>query len=234
MTTDTPKRKRRWFQFRLRTLLLLVTVFAVWFGWLAHQARQQKETVAWVREMEGTVYYDYEVDEDGQPIDDAKPPGPKWLRDIVGIDFMADVVEVNLTFTQVSDVTPLAGLTSLQELTLINTPVSDLTPLAGLTNLQKLDLWGAPVSDLTPLAGLTNLQELDLAITPVSDVTPLAGLTNLQELRLSSTQVSDLTPLAGLTNLQVLRLDGTPVSEEEVTRLRQALPKCEIREGLWR
>jgi hypothetical protein len=74
MTTDSPKRKRRWFQFRLRTLLLLVTVFAVWFGWLAHQARQQKEAVAWVREMEGTARYDYELDEDGQRTSTGQPP----------------------------------------------------------------------------------------------------------------------------------------------------------------
>ncbi|RVU21604.1 leucine-rich repeat domain-containing protein [Methylobacterium oryzihabitans] len=40
--------------------------------------------------------------------------------------------------TQVSDLSVLAGLTSLQSLYLMNTQVSDLSPLAGLTNLQIL------------------------------------------------------------------------------------------------
>ena len=51
-------------------------------------------------------------------------------------------------------------------------------------------------------------------------------LQNLQELYLYDTPVSDVTPLAGLENLQLLRLWS--VSEEEVEKLRQALPNCLI------
>jgi Clp amino terminal domain, pathogenicity island component len=35
-----PKSKRRWFQFRLRTLFFVVTAFGVWLGWEAHVVRQ--------------------------------------------------------------------------------------------------------------------------------------------------------------------------------------------------
>ncbi len=120
-----PKHKRRWFQFSLLKLLLLVTGLALWFGWLANQAREQREAVAWVEEMGGSVQYDYETDEDGEFIDDVEPPGPKWLRDILGIDFLDDVVYVDLYDTPVSDVTPLAGLTNLVWLQLNETPVSE-------------------------------------------------------------------------------------------------------------
>jgi hypothetical protein len=87
----------------------------------------------------------------------------------------------------------------------IRSQISDLSPLAGLTSLQRLDLSGTQVSDVAPLAGLSSLQRLDLSGTQVSDVAPLAGLTSLQSLGLMSTQVSDVAPLAGLSNLRIFR-----------------------------
>ena len=81
--------------------------------------------------------------------------------------------------------------------------LSDLSPLAGLTSLQTLNLaWGGQLSDLSPLAGLTSLQTLNLSgCEQLSDLSPLAGLTSLQTLNLSGCgQLSDLNPLAGLTS----------------------------------
>ena len=46
---DTPKRKRRWFQFRLRTLMIVVTVFAMPLGyveWEAKIVRERKSELA--------------------------------------------------------------------------------------------------------------------------------------------------------------------------------------------
>jgi hypothetical protein len=37
--TDTPKRNRRWFQFRLRALLIFVALFCVAGGWFGNQVR---------------------------------------------------------------------------------------------------------------------------------------------------------------------------------------------------
>ena len=45
----------------------------------------------------------------------------------------------------------------MEWLRLQGTPVSDLTPLAGLTSLQELWLCNAQVSDLTPLVGLKDV-----------------------------------------------------------------------------
>ena len=64
----------------------------------------------------------------------------------------------------------------LEHLDLRNTQVSDLSPLAGLTNLRYLYLSRTQVSDLRPLAGLTRLRYLYLSGTQVEDLSPLAGL----------------------------------------------------------
>jgi len=114
---------------------------------------------------------------------------------------------------QISDLTPLSGLTNLVELHLWHIEVSDLTPLANLTNLRVLTLGDMPISDLTPLVNLTNLTELRLNFTQISDLTPLANLVNLTRLDLSSNSISDITPLVDLTNLTSLRLNNNQVTD---------------------
>ena len=77
------------------------------------------------------------------------------------------------------------------ELDLWANNISDLTPLAGLTNLGVLYLNDNNISDVTPLAGLTKLTVFDLRYNNISDVTPLAGLTNLTSLYLSWNPISE-------------------------------------------
>jgi hypothetical protein len=69
---------------------------------------------------------------------------------------------------RITDVEPLATLTTLRSLSLGNTSVTDLRPLKALSNLQYLSLWGTEVTDLRPLEGLTNLERLDLRGTEVA------------------------------------------------------------------
>ena len=94
-------------------------------------------------------------------------------------DLAGKVTAMNLWNTEVTDLTPLAGLTALQKLHLAYTEVTDLTPLAGLTALQTLYLQNTKVTDLAPLAGLTALQELHLAYTEVTDLTPVKHVKHL-------------------------------------------------------
>ena len=70
----------------------------------------------------------------------------------------------------------------LQSLDCRWTQVADLSPLAGLTGLQSLDRGWTQVADLSPLAGLTGLRRLECGWTQVADLSPLAGLTGLQSL----------------------------------------------------
>ena len=140
-----------------------------------------------------------------------------WQADFdaikLGLTAMQKVTELNLSATDIIDVSLLAGLTQLQRLDLSETAVSDVSALAGLTQLQTLFLSGTSVSDVSALAGLTQLQTLLLSETAVSDVSALAGLTQLQTLFLSGTAVSDVSALVGLTQLRTLFLSGTAVSD---------------------
>lgn len=121
--------------------------------------------------------------------------------------------EVDLSNTQITDLSPLRGMTELQALAFNGTGVRDLAPLAAMKALWHLSLFRTGVSDVSPLAGLTELWTLDLDQTRVSDLSPLVGLTQLKNLYLRDTEISDLSPLVGLTQLKNLWFDQTKVSD---------------------
>ncbi len=110
----TSPSKRRWFAFRLRTLLVAVVALGVVLTPLAikmKKAREQKKAVEWVLENGGSVEYDWQTDDDS-----GSPPGPKWVRRLVGDEFFQTVRMVCLIATPVSEMSPLRGLTNLREL----------------------------------------------------------------------------------------------------------------------
>lgn len=114
---------------------------------------------------------------------------------------------------EVSELTPLAGLTELRVLRVPNAQLQRLDPLAGLARLQVLDVSDNPIADLTPLGGLRGLVELSVRGDPVTDLSPLSGLSQLRVLDLSHTKAQDLRPLSTLVALETLALAGAPVAD---------------------
>ena len=115
------------------------------------------------------------------------------------------------------DIESLRGLEhaiNLEFLHIGRSEVSDLTPLAGLKNLRGLKLFANRITDITPLAGLINLQVLELQDNQIVDISPLAGLVNLKELNLGENPILDFTPIYGLVGIETLRLGDIPIDPE--------------------
>lgn len=231
-------RRRRWYQFTLGTLLVFMLLAAATMSWFAvklNQARGQKEVVEAILKMGGSVVYDNQMEASDKR---AEPPGPAWLREWLGVDFLATVGYVSFEGTQVTDagLELVRGLPQLQWLNLFATQVTDagLNNLKGLRQLRVLNLGSTRVTDagMVHLKGLTKLQSLSLDQTEVTDagLEHLQGLTQLDFLVLDDTQVTDggLEQLAGLTQLKELSLNHTRVTDDGVKRLHQTLPKCRI------
>ncbi len=84
MTTEPPK--RRWLQFRLRTLLIAVLVLSLplsWFAWRMEKARKQREAVEVIRGTGGYTIYDAQ-----------KPSVPPVLLKVLGCRRQAESVPV--------------------------------------------------------------------------------------------------------------------------------------------
>jgi len=67
-------------------------------------------------------------------------------------------------------------LTNLKNLRLSNNEITDLTPLTGLTKLESLNLNSNKITDISPLKGLTDLKYLSLLGPPFEPNGPRAML----------------------------------------------------------
>ena len=260
-----PKRKRRWFQFSLRTLMMLTLALglgmATWIVPIKKSAEKQKAAVEAIKSDSGYVNYDYEVDSSGNGITAAEPPGPAWLRRLLGDDFFTTVISVGVNTP--ADMKYLGELSQLRDVGAYGVPIADadlegirrssqlkgldlsltnvtdggLENLKGLSQIEYLRLSVTRVTDLglKQLKGLSQLQTLNLNDTRITDagLESLSGLSRLQDLTLSHTKLTDagLDRLKGLTKLRELHLEGTNVTGAGVKDLQKALPNCTISFG---
>jgi hypothetical protein len=90
---DTPKPRRRKFQYSLRSLCLVMLLACIGMSWVSvkmQQARKQKEVVEEITGLGGAVTYDYEVDSAGKWIRGGKPASPRWFRSLFGDERPSD------------------------------------------------------------------------------------------------------------------------------------------------
>jgi len=195
--------------------MIVVVLLSLPLGWFAlkmREAERQRRAVEAIREAGGHVYYDYQADSSGYG-SKPEPPGPAWLRELVGEDLFAKVVRVDSVDHMGSDVL--------------------LEHINGFGDLGSVSISGPQVTDagVEHLKGLA-LYHVELCDTQVTDtgLKHLKGLTGLVWLDLSGTQVTDdgLEHLKGLTNLERLQLFDTHVTYEGINELQEALPNCKI------
>jgi hypothetical protein len=210
MSTGTPK--RRWYQFSIRTLLVVMLVSLVVFGfvwqvWKNRSLYEQKQKQVWsfniavaeIHSMGGSVKSNRKVSFRNYDHDACDPR----RITIDEYDYLLDerfgrgALSFSVTFAY--------GTSGSQKITGV-----------GLERLQDLP----------------NLEHLDLRATNVTDdgLECINQIMSLKRLFLDNTKVSDagLVHLNGLTDLQVLRLMDTKVSENGIKKLKQALPNCVI------
>lgn len=249
------KRLRIHFRFSLRSLLALVFVVGVVF-WYSSRAKRQWNSVNWVLKNGGDVVYDHNYDRVNsfaRPRKfhtlDSPPPGPDWLRDFIGIDFLDSVVAARVgNDAENHDISLLCQLYQLERLDFFLESKCDYSQFSTLRNLVVLQMWGAPIADLKPLESMTSLRRLELVDCQVKDLSPLRNLTNLEELTIETEHSLNLAPLArlkklndlrinhvdvkdweillGLPNLKRLYIDG--LNEEQMSKLKTAMPECDV------
>jgi hypothetical protein len=224
--------KRRWRSFSLRMLLTLVTVFCVGLGWKMYRVQNLRRAVKEVQRLGGDISYIHQL---SRP---PEPPGPMWLRRLIGDDLFVEVGQIQLYSEQTNDETLaiLARLPRIDSLIVKSDGVTDkgLTNLAKATGLKALDLRSANVTALgfVQLTGLRELETLVFRDQAFSDtwLADIARLTQVKYLILRNTQVTDdgLRHLWRAKGLRSLDLRETKVTESGVQQLRLALPDCQI------
>ena len=230
---------RRFLRFRLRSALIVCTVFCVLLALIVLPAYRERRAAEALIARGAMVYYAKQLDQDGNFR--TAPTTTRWdqawlhcdLTDHVGL-----VVLYNCSIEK-EDIAHLRYLPQLERLDFCEPAVSDdwLPQLARLRKLRRLHLNYASISDdgLEHLQPLENLEDLSLYHTKVSDagLGLLLSLKQLRVLKLGATQLEgqNLTQLGSLNNLEELDLVAPGITEsdaQEIAELQRALPKCKI------
>jgi len=221
--------KRRWAQFSLATMFVVMTMLCVWLSAVVNRANRQRDAVTNIEALGGSVYY-WDSDQE-QRDQEASETFPKpFLRRWLPRDYFDEVRIVEFDGTEVvtdAGLVHLQGLTGMRELNLDHTQVTDagLAHLHGLTGLVLLSLNGTQVTGagLAHLQALNGLEWIHLDGTRFTDASlaHVQTMTRLKWLSLDDTQVTDvgLAHLRGLTRLEWLYLGGTQVTDVGLAHL---------------
>ena len=199
---------RRCSRFTLRGLLCGVTLICILASLNANRAHHQRRAVNAVIQLGGEVTYDFDslAESDGVV--------QSWTRRILFYSFCEPVVEVNLTASDVCDVTD-----------------SDLSCLKNLPDLKKLHLVGnrgLNGSGLRHVRGLHRLESLNLGMTGINDdaVRHIPSMKNLRELCLFDTTIGDdsANVLKELESIERLELCFTRITDATLESIKE-LPR---------
>jgi len=221
---ETPK-SRRWFQFSLRTLLVVMLLASMALGWVTakmQQAKRQREAVAALQDFAGGFGYDYQRSKIREIL------APSWLRGLLGDDFFGNVDDLCVGGVTDREMVHIASFHRLKVLRLVSCDITDagLAQIKGITQLEELDVPSTQITDtgLEHLTGMNQLRRLGIGETQITDagLKHLKGMSQLQDLYLSGTKVTDagLENLRGLSQLRSLHLNKTGVTDAGLERLR--------------
>lgn len=136
------------------------------------------------------------------------------LEDISCLKYAENLKTCYLDNTNVSDLTPIAGLKNLKRLYIYNNEkVTDISVLKDLTQLTILDISETKVTDITSLATLKNLERLDISKTDITNISAIGNLKDLKWLNMNDTKVTDISALESATALRYFLAKNTGISD---------------------
>lgn len=201
-------------RFRLRTLLLAITLICVALGVHVRRKRFDHFVAEQIRPFGGHIFYDYQVDAAENPRPSAPSPVPRWLAKFVGDDFFSRPAWLSLGSDEADDAT------------------FELIGQSTSLRVVMLDCRCVTATGIAHLAALSKLRFLDLSRTPVDDdtVTIVVGMKYLRLLRLGYTRITDraVGELRHCTNLRYLEMQHTAITRAGYESLKVALPACTI------
>ena len=136
------------------------------------------------------------------------------VKSLKGLEHAENLIWFSFAENDVTDLSPLAGLTKLQTLYgWSNKNLSDISPITNLRKLRILNLAACDISDISPIENLNRLESLNLSHNAIENIEPITGLKELTELRLKANNIVDIHPLTHLTNLKTLWIDENPITD---------------------
>ncbi len=132
--------------------------------------------------------------------------------DLSQLSQLPSLQTLDLSYTNLTNISALSTLTSLQVLGLDGNNLTRVTDIDDLPNLQELYLRGNALTDVSTLSRLTKLQALELGFNAITTIPSLTSMTALERLGLEYNAITDVAPLSGRTSLKSLDLEYNAIT----------------------
>jgi hypothetical protein len=208
---------RTWYRFTLRSLILLLTIACIWLAIVFNQCRRQRRAVESIVNAGGQVTFDYQAK--AKRGEDATPPGPPWLRSLIGEEMFRTPACVIIRGDGIDDAflaVHLPGVRSVEILSIKSDLVTDkaMANVAELRKLKWLSIDSSQITDMG-LADLPSIDEWEVFALDCPRVTD-AGMTHVAALkridtfvlnceRLTPSGIRQLNGLAGVREFRSMR-----------------------------
>lgn len=152
-------------------------------------------------------------------------------RNIKSINELAEFLlleELELSGTQVSDISVIDVFTKLKKLDLSQNPVLEFAIIGELKNLEWLNISNTQVDDLDWVSKLKKLQYIDISGTQVKKLKSLSDLRMLKTLIASNTRIRKLKHISDIKSIKSLKIYNTRVSSNNVEDFKLSHPNCEV------
>lgn len=141
---------------------------------------------------------------------------------------------LNISYTEISDISPLKDLPMLRSLSLSGLKCKSYEDLKWITTLEILNLNFSSIANLESLSGLQLLRSLDVGHSQISSISEISTLTRLEELYVDSSTNLDascisesavaMEPFVCLKYLQI----GNTGLTKGVRQIVQKLPNKDV------
>lgn len=230
---ENQKARTRWYQFRLRTLLVVTTVSAVLFGLFSarlRDARRREQAIARFLELHASLQITYGTGDDARDIypQHMRPPDvrfvPAWLEDLLGKHFFLTVSALQCRIYDrhrvrdnprapsediFNEQLKLAGrFHELHALWLHHEVLANDSPVSANS-----------ISALSQIGRLRKLRILSLSVSY-----PYKTTGGKDKWHLARNTGEELEHLAGLRDLWYLQLQSIPIHPDRGLRFLRSLP----------
>lgn len=150
------------------------------------------------------------------------------ISDISILEEFTSLVNLNLSNNKISDISVIKKLPLLEYLRGSNNQISDISMLEGLSKLTSLSLDSNKITNILSLKNMPNLKFLALRINQISDISPLENLTSLTSLSLLGNQIVDISVLCNLTSLRTLHIWSNQINDISVIKYLVSLEYLDL------
>ncbi len=137
----------------------------------------------------------------------------RFVTNLKPITKLVGLKELNISNTQINDISPLRNLSVLEVLNAENTVIENLKPLQYTDKIKSLLLSNTNVTDLSSIYEKTGLEILDISNTKITSLSSISKANNLIELKARGLEVSDIQPIVDNPKLEILDISNTGIIE---------------------